>query len=505
MDLDDIEETINSSFEARSVFYCTHDPTFTWDLTETVFPWVLLGIVSLASPIAVVLNVLVIIAVRTRKELHRASNILLSSMAVADILVGAISMPLSVAIDLLISRQVLLDQVCILDLVCANSMYAASGCSLFHLTAIAWERYVAIGKCYKYKVIVTRGRVKNLAIIAWFVVVLATLLYFTLGTLDVDHNIFLSPVLGVLAIILIALFYIMAYREARKRKLSQTSRVSALVKAHLENKVAMTTGLLTSALILSFVPVITIILLGEVFPTFRKSSYFRSAETLMQLNSIVNPLLYCYRDRRFRKAVLEILGLRKPQPNKLNVSAVRSARRKDSFGSLENAVKIENMQSRRSLIRSASFDLDQGVLGFQDVMLKRSVSAPSLVLDNNCCHSPQLQQPSTIVITMASIHAERPRVRDKSRKTNPSLSKYVQKNSEGKSNRIVSLLNLVENVEEEQTVAKKLRQRLSRSNSCDPAIDHPRCHETVRQRSMSVPLLGRSRIFFDSPQQQQHQ
>ena len=54
-------------------------------------------------------------------------------------------------------------------------------------------------------------------------------------------------------------------------------------------------------------------------------------------------------------------------------------------------------------------------------------------------------------------------------------------------------------------MAEKLRHRLSRSNSCDLAIDHLRCHETVRQRSMSVPWLGRSRIFCDSPQQQHQQ
>ena len=197
MDLNDMETTANSSFKARSVFYCKYNPTFTWDLTETIFPWVLLAIVSIASPIAVILNVLVMTAVRTRKELQRASNILLSSMAVADILVGAINMTLSVTIDLLISRQVLLDHVCILDLVNINSMYIASGCSLFHLTAIAWERYVAIRKCLEYKVIVTRGRVKNLAKIAWFVAVLKTLLYFTLVALDVSHNNFLSPALGV--------------------------------------------------------------------------------------------------------------------------------------------------------------------------------------------------------------------------------------------------------------------------------------------------------------------
>ena len=64
----------------------------------------MVAIVSIASPAAVILNILVIAAVRSRKELQKNPNVLLSSMAVADILVGAINMPLSATVDFVISR-----------------------------------------------------------------------------------------------------------------------------------------------------------------------------------------------------------------------------------------------------------------------------------------------------------------------------------------------------------------------------------------------------------------
>ena len=47
-------------------------------------PWVFAAVASIISPTAVLLNTLIIIVVKRRKELHRASNVLLSSMAFSD-------------------------------------------------------------------------------------------------------------------------------------------------------------------------------------------------------------------------------------------------------------------------------------------------------------------------------------------------------------------------------------------------------------------------------------
>ena len=51
-------------------------------------PWVFATVASIISPTAVLLNALIIIVVKRRKELHRASNVLLSSTACTDYLKG---------------------------------------------------------------------------------------------------------------------------------------------------------------------------------------------------------------------------------------------------------------------------------------------------------------------------------------------------------------------------------------------------------------------------------
>ena len=110
-------ETVNQANMTSSVFYCWYYPSYSWDLGETTFAWLIFGITILASPVIFLLNAFEIVAVSRRRDLQRASTILLCSMALADIWVGAVSLPLTAVIDLLIAHQTFLDNVCILDLI----------------------------------------------------------------------------------------------------------------------------------------------------------------------------------------------------------------------------------------------------------------------------------------------------------------------------------------------------------------------------------------------------
>ena len=113
---------------------------------------------------------------------------------------------------------------------------------------------------------------------------------------------------ALICLIAIAYFYIM-------NAISQVN--DALINAKMESKIARTTALLTAALICLFLPSIGITLLGTVYPVFTTNSLSRLMEALVQLNSLVSPLLYSYRDRKIRKAVLELLGMRKPHASQL--------------------------------------------------------------------------------------------------------------------------------------------------------------------------------------------
>ena len=395
---------MNFSMDNRFVFSCPYYPTFLWDLTDKVFPWIMVAIVSIASPAAVILNILVITAVRSRKELQKNPNILLSSMAVADILVGAINMPLSATVDFVISRQVFDDRICLVDLLNVYLMYALAACNLYHLILIAWERNQAVRNCYEYKVKMTRSRLKKLAITAWFLAALTPIPSIALKSPGIYYDI-ICDIVGFFMLILIAYFYIMVYRETRKHK--RITTVTVLVKTKLENRVAMTCALTSAAVILSFVPTVTVGLLGDLYPGFRKSSVFRSAETLLQMNSIVNPLIYCYRNRRFRNIILEILCIRKPYETKPTALPMQYVRSKD-LSSMGGTQKQPNAYSRRLLSRSESCEL-ANVTVLSGAMKKRSVSAPSLIRSHsNSFESPGPQNnPSSILTVVATVHPQR--------------------------------------------------------------------------------------------------
>ena len=415
MDLHSAKTAANSSSEIRSVFICPEKPNFVWDLTENTIPWILVAVVFISPPVTILLNASVITAVKRRKTLQRVSYIMLSSLAVTDLLVGVIIMPLSATVDVLIALQKV-HGVCMIDFANVHLMFFIFASSLHHLTLIAWERYVAIQKWMNYRTIVTRSRVKKLAIGAWFVALLTTLPGVLLEAIGTDPKfevvwLNIKVVSGTAALMFIVYFYIMVKTGVRKRQLSKISQVSSLVEVKLENKVAKKTGLITAALFISFLPIMVVGALGNFFPTFRKNWAFRSAETLMQLTSIVNPCIYCYRDRRFRNALLELLRLRKPQATPPADGAERFVRRKKQLGFVKVAEQqnVENHKAR--FARAASYHqalvLDGATRNSLPRMLKlsRSMSAPSLGRGNSLCHGSQQKQPTCPnVTTTATIH-----------------------------------------------------------------------------------------------------
>ena len=390
----DAEAATNSSIEA-SEFSCWElyaAYVTAEDVNNSIAHWIIIGLISLASLVIVLLNALVIIALRVRKELQRLSNVLLLSKAIADLLIGAVCMPLSGIVDSFVARQTLPENVCLLELVTVYLTYFISWSSGLHLTFIAWERYVAIQKWREYKSIVTKSRLNKLGITAWVSGTFMVLPDIVLPTvvnaddrLDFSEAWFIvNAILAVCALAVIVYFYVMVYLEIRKRKLSEISQVTSLIiSAKLENKVAKMTALVTAVLIISLLPEIVVVVLGGAFPVLRKRTAFRLAEILMQLNSIANPLIYCYRDRRFKNAVLELLRVRKQGTNQpAAVAGVRFVRRKGRFGSVENVMELQREVNLMHFTRGASCDqaavLDCTQLKTCHAGFKRTVSAPSV-------------------------------------------------------------------------------------------------------------------------------
>ena len=65
---------------------------------------------------------------------------------------------------------------------------------------------------------------------------------------------------------------------------------------------------------------------------------------------LMSPVLYCYKDRKFRKAVLEMLGVRKSNAVQLEEGAARFALRNKPLGSVEQLKESVGYKIFRELL-----------------------------------------------------------------------------------------------------------------------------------------------------------
>lgn len=199
---------------------------------------------------------------------------------------------------------------------------------------------MAIQKWRDYKRIVTNGRLRKLTIAAWLSAHIAAVPVLIMEMVGMDFRRLegwstVCASLGAACLILFTFFYRKVYLGLRQRDMNMISQVTVFEKAKLESKVVKTTALLTAAQMFSFIPIFGFEILGTFYPVFHTRVAIRFTDTLTQLNSLFNPLLYCYRDRRFRNATRELLGKRrKPQALQPSVVAAK-VRREDPFESTE--------------------------------------------------------------------------------------------------------------------------------------------------------------------------
>ena len=128
---------------------------------------IILNILSL--PVTILMNVLVIMAVKTRPRLQNKYNILLACLAGTDMLVGAASQPTFIAGQISVIKGLSLTEYC-RYFKKTNTIYKIPIlASLYHLTFISIERFVAIKYTFRYVTIVTELRLKIAVVSCWVI------------------------------------------------------------------------------------------------------------------------------------------------------------------------------------------------------------------------------------------------------------------------------------------------------------------------------------------------
>ena len=260
-------------------------------------------------PFAILLNSLVIVAVKTKRHLRTKSNISLACLATTDFAVGLIVQPLAITSFSLFfigsSAQTMTSSFVWVSSAVGQTCTAAS---LLHLLLMSGERYLAIKHPFAYENgLVTEARIIIASSMAW---ICAAIVY------GIRVSIFREiSVVIILAVISIVVYcHVVIYKEVRRNTQQIiANQVSLAVKEKLlKNKRAFnTTVVIVLTLFLCYIPtcvwlMVLISFNGENSSDVRHIAYF-PITFLVLLNSSINPLIYTARIRHFRVAFFQMV------------------------------------------------------------------------------------------------------------------------------------------------------------------------------------------------------
>ena len=284
---------------------------------------------SILAFTAVVLNVLVILALRKIPSLPRKTlKTLLLSMSVSDLGVGLVAQPLQ--IYLLVSNINILSRsppyiwpdhyeaVLKAYRFVANVLTYAS---FFSIVALSADRFLVIRLQLRYQDAVTHKRAIAGVISFWLLSTVLPLIRF----LDwfPENKIFIFFVtIQFICLIISGLFYFKIFLALRQHAAQVQNvpvecgeRIEA-VNAARERKAAFGVFYVYLTFVACYLPQISFNIAAKIIDIERPNLEYKvnlHATNLLVLNSSLSPLIYCWKMRRIRQAMINIL--RKPFQN----------------------------------------------------------------------------------------------------------------------------------------------------------------------------------------------
>lgn len=245
-------------------------------------------------------NSLVLAAIKRTSSLRSPSIIFICSLAVSDLVVGLIVQPLFIAREL--------TNLDLVKYVLETTAYGACGFSLFIITAISVDRFVALHYHMRYPSIVTATRAIYLTTSVFLINFLASIIYFW------NRMVYLFIMATGICICLLTsvAFYIRIYQIVRRHQIQIHTLQQAVKRpdatttvnmAQLKKSVVNTFVFFIVIVVCYFPKVISLAIYNLSFKNWTISWKF--ANTAIFLNSSINPILYCWRLRDLRMAVLK--------------------------------------------------------------------------------------------------------------------------------------------------------------------------------------------------------
>jgi len=260
-----------------------------------------------ACPLTILLNALVMVAVKTRRRLQTHPNILLACLALTDLMVGLLVQPLHITKSIFLLQGKDTQVFCVIEVALTMSFAIFMFATVFHLLLMSVERYLAIKHTFTHATVVTKARLVISSAVAW----IAAIVLFLVASYSTIVS-FINHVTIISAIIVLQ---ISVYKEARRHEkqiLSQQVSMEARQKFKQEKRaLKLITIILVAIFLCLFLSPIFMFTAWHIF----SETFSIEVQTLVRhisfvpviINSFLNPVIYTVRKKQFRIAFIELL------------------------------------------------------------------------------------------------------------------------------------------------------------------------------------------------------
>ena len=255
------------------------------------------------------LNIVTILAIRKTSSLPKTLKTSLLSLAVSDVGVSLFAQPfyISLLVKLIQQNNPGCSTYEVFDII--SSIFSAA--SFSGVVAVSVDRFLAIHLHLRYQELVTHKRVVAVVISIWVISVFLSL--FTLWVpLDVKALVIYSP--GLVFVPVTTLVYIRIYLTVRRHKnqiqalqLQQVAQNGEIANFASLIKSAVGTFYVYLVFLVCYLPIFTCLAALRIFGSniaLQKLLLF--SMTLVFLNSSLNPVIYCWKMRHIRHAIMDI-------------------------------------------------------------------------------------------------------------------------------------------------------------------------------------------------------
>ena len=292
---------MTSKFEANYSNNTAANPMSGFE-TEVIANCILNAPVMLLSIIG---NALVLVAILRTPSIRSPSVIFLCNLAVSDLLVGLVVEPAYIAEQIV--RTVTVPQKAV-----KTMGFAGCSVSLWTITAITVDRFLALHYHLQYPNLMTTSRAIYTIITIWCIITLFS--FSILWSLSI-YNVLAAFCITICLLVCLVCF-IKIYRIVRRHQLQiqvQQQAVENSIDTHEQqirqsNRSAKNIFIYFLAMILCYSP-FSIVVIISGFTGVDLKVILTFSFTVVLMNSSINPFLYCWRMTELRSAVFKTARL----------------------------------------------------------------------------------------------------------------------------------------------------------------------------------------------------